>query len=111
MRPVTLSVTVPSPLFAYVSRLGAPAVTSVGPLGIGHSAQLGSAPLVHALTQQAPPLHAPFTHADDPVETVQPCASFAQTARAVPLAQATAGAQRGSALHVHACAPGAPVQF
>src|SRR6266404_4092599 len=40
--PVTLSVTVPSPLSVYDWTLGAPAATSAGLLGMGHCAQFAS---------------------------------------------------------------------
>jgi hypothetical protein len=68
-----------------------------------------NAPLVHALTQHPPALHAPLTHGDDPLAYVQPCASLVHTVTAVALAQ-LAIVQAESALQLQACAPGGPSQ-
>src|ERR1700690_214430 len=56
MSPVTLSVTVPSPLSVYASGFGAPAATSTGPFGIGHSAQVGSRQSAGAVRPQTSPV-------------------------------------------------------
>src|SRR5450432_1992170 len=56
MRPVTLSVTVPSPLSVVLSGLGAPTVTSACPLGIGHSAQFGSTQSAGAARSRTAPV-------------------------------------------------------
>src|ERR1700690_2275383 len=73
MRPVTLSVTVPSPLSVVLSGLGAPAVTSACPLGIGHSAQFGSTQSDGAARSQT----APLAHVEVP-SAVQPPPATAQ---------------------------------
>ena len=56
MSPVTLSVIVWSPLSVYASGFGAPAATSAGPFGIGHSAQVGSTQAAGAPRSQSSPV-------------------------------------------------------
>jgi hypothetical protein len=77
--------------------------------------------VTHALPQnivpagqvpQAPWLHVPFVHAVLVDSTTQPCGSRAHVASVVGPAQVFPTAlQTGSALHVHAAVPAAPVQL
>jgi hypothetical protein len=67
-------------------------------------------PLVHALVQHAPPLHAPLVHGVVDDSKKHPCRSWAQLASVVPLAQVVFTlAHTASALQVHAAEPAAPV--
>lgn len=62
--------------------------------------------------QQALPLHAPLVHVEEELSKKHPCASRAQFASVEVLEQvAAADLHTGSALHVQAAEPAAPVQL
>jgi len=103
MSSVTLSVTVPSPLSVYASAFGAPAATSTGPFGMGHSAQVGSTQAGVEYRSQSNPVPQA-----EVLRAVQPLAAAEQVVRLRPAHWVTPIVQ---AFVQHEAAPAAPLHI